>query len=211
MFPLFKKIFLSVVFVTLISLASFGSALAAERCETLYGGGEVCVRTGELQIDKEVWDPDNSKFVDNLGIENHKFTTAEIVTFRLIIKNVGEETLNQIEVTDNLPDFLFFIEGETGRFKIDKLNPGESFEKTFKAQVKSESQLTVPTICVVNTAEARAGDEHDKDTAQLCLTKKVLGITTLPKTGVFGLSYLIAFFIFTALVGFLLIRLNHKP
>ncbi len=205
------KFLLPSILVLSAFLISPVSAKAAERCESQYGGGEICVKTGELQIDKEVWDPDSGRFVDNLGIQNHKFTTAEIVTFKLNIKNVGDETLHDIEVTDTLPDFLFFIEGETGSFKIDRLNPGESFEKTLKAQVKAESELTIPTVCVVNTAEARAGEEHDKDTAQICLTKKVLGITTLPKTGAGSLIYILIFTLFTGFVGLLLIRLNRKP
>jgi len=38
-------------------------------------------------------------------------------------------------------------------------------------------------ICEVNAAEAKSGDEHDRDTAQVCMEQKVLGVATLPSTG----------------------------
>ena len=171
-------------------ILSTAQASAAVRCETQYGGGETCVRTGELQIDKEVLNPDSGSFVDNLGASDHLFRTAEELTFRLKIKNVGDDTLFDIDVTDTLPSYLFFSGGSASSFNIDSLNPGASYEKEIKATVVSESQLPgdKSLICTVNTAEAEANNgEHDRDTAQFCIGKKsvekVLGVTTLPKTG----------------------------
>ncbi len=201
--------FLGVIFLAL----SFGVSLAAERCETLYGGGETCVRTGELQIDKEIWDPQNDHYVDNLGVTSYKFGTAEEIKFSLIVKNVGDETLEDIKVVDELPEYLFFTNGSDDTYYIDHLNPGDSEEIIVYAQVKAESQLPADKslVCVVNVGEAWADDEHDRDTAQLCITKKVLGITTLPKTGAGEVIYITIFFVFTALIGLLLMRLNRKP
>lgn len=178
--------FLSAGFLAgLVLVLSSNKAVAAERCETQYGGGETCVRTGELQIDKEIYDPDNGEYVDNLGPNDYLFKTAEEITFKLKIKNVGDDTLFDIDVKDMLPSYLFFSSGSSDSFEIDDLNPDDSVERTIKATVVAESQLPgdKSLICTVNTAEAKTGDEHDKDTAQFCIGKKVLGITTLPKTG----------------------------
>ena len=37
--------------------------------------------------------------------------------------------------------------------------------------------------CVTNSGEARKDDKSAGDTSQLCISNKVLGITTIPKTG----------------------------
>lgn len=207
-----KKYLLSGLISTLAFLVFASPSLAAVRCETQYGGNEVCVTTGELQIDKEVLDPRNSGvYRDNLFLTDYQFKTSENVTFKLKVKNVGDNTLNNVRVYDNLPSFLFFT-GETAHeFTIEHLNPGDSQEFEVKTRVVAESQLEADRICGVNTAEVWADDDqHDKDTSEVCATKKVLGVSTLPETGnntlffVFGVSLVIAMF------GFALIWLGKK-
>ncbi|MBI4100252.1 hypothetical protein HY439_00725 [Candidatus Microgenomates bacterium] len=159
-------------------------ATAAVRCETQYGGGEVCVRTGQLQIDKEVFNPQENKFVDNLGITSHKFNPADEITFKLIIKNVGDAKFDKVSVSDELPSFLERTAGDLS-FEITDLDPGETVEREIKAKVVSANQIPSDktTICVVNTAKVSSGDEQDKDTAQVCIERKVLGAAIQPVTG----------------------------
>lgn len=159
-------------------------ALAAVRCETQYGGNQVCVATGQLQINKKIWDPGRKEWVDNLYIGDYKFKTSEVVKFKLIVKNVGDNDLRNVKVTDTLPDFLFFTGVTPFEFKFDILGPGVTEEREVEARVVAESQLKVNQDCDVNTAEATSDEgEKDKDTAKLCVTKQVLGVSTLPKTG----------------------------
>lgn len=208
----FRQICLPAAVFILILFVSSQSVFAAERCETIYGGGQNCVRTGELQIDKEILDPDSNSYVDNLGVESHRFGTAEEVTFKLKVKNVGDDTLRNVKVTDNLPGYLFFVGGSSDSYSIDELSPDETVEILVYAQVKAESQLPSDKslICILNTAEAKADDEHDVDTVQLCLGSKVLGVSTLPKTGMGSVIPLTVFFLLTGLIGLILIRLNRK-
>ena len=193
-------------------MLSSNSVFAAVRCETQYGGNEVCVTTGELQIDKEILDPRYAgAYKDNLYLTDYLFKTSDYVTFKLTVKNVGDDTLNNVRITDNLPSFLFFT-GETPHgFTIDHLNPDESESFEVKARVVAESQLEADRICGVNTAEVWAdGDQHDKDTSQVCATKKVLGVSVLPETGdntpliIFGASLAIA------MLGLGLIKVGRK-
>lgn len=179
-----KKLKLIAIFILLFVFSwTAKSILAAVRCETYYEG-EVCVRTGELQIDKEVWDVEGGLFVDNMGLTDYKYAPGEEFTFKLKIKNVGDETFDKVYVKDSLPDYLELISGDL-EFEIDDLTVGETEKKEFKVRVvpadKFPSNKT--TICVVNTAETWSGDEKDKDTAQVCLEKKVLGVKVLPPTG----------------------------
>lgn len=161
-------------------------AFAAVRCETQYGGGQVCVTTGALQINKEVFDPRNNKFVDNLGINDHRFSPGEEVTFRLKIKNVGDATFGKVTVSDTLPSMLELSSGAKD-FELSDLTPGETEEREFKAKAVSSDKFPNDKnlVCVVNAAEVTRGDQRDKDTAQLCLEKKVeaLAPKALPPTG----------------------------
>lgn len=171
------------IFVFLIALILTTKPLrAAVRCETFYEG-EVCVRTGELQMDKEVWDVEDGLFVDNMGLTDYKFAPGEEITFKLKIKNVGDETFAKVYVKDTLPDHLELISGDL-EFEIDDLSPGETEGREFKVRVVSADKFPDnTTICDKNTAEAWSGDERDKDTAQVCMEEKVLGVEVLPPTG----------------------------
>lgn len=182
---------------------------AAVRCETQYGGGEVCVKTGELQIDKEVWDSQNSKFVDNLGLTSYRFSAGEEITFKLRIKNIGDENFSKVEVKDTLPDFLYLTSGDLD-FEINDLAPGETEEREIKAKVVNADKLPSDksTVCVVNTAETWSDDEHDKDTSQICLEKKVLGVT--PVTGPESGLLILSFSLFAAITGFSFLKLSQK-
>lgn len=213
------KSFLIVLLATGAVFASVNSVFAAVRCETQYGGGQVCVTTGNLQINKQVCHTekgddgfykecvvDKDSFVDNLFLD-HKFSTSDKVTFKLFVKNVGDNTLTNVKVIDTLPEY-FFLTGETAReFTIDKLNPGDSKDLFVKTRVVAESQLPSES-CVVNTAEANSSEnEHDKDMAQVCVGKKVLGITSLPKTGPSDTFLILSLSAITGLAGIALIRL----
>lgn len=155
---------------------------AAVRCETQYGGTQVCVTTGQLQINKEVFDPQNQKYVDNLGINDYKFSPGELISFKLSIKNVGDATLGNVAVTDT-PQ-AGFLDLATGalNFNLTNLAPGETRQQELKLRVVDESKLPQNNIiCIINAAEANADNSHDRDTAQICLERKALGVTSTPE------------------------------
>lgn len=151
-------------------------AYAAVRCETQYGGREVCVRTGRLQIDKEVFNPQESKFVDNLGLNDHKFAPGDEITFRLKVKNVGDVKFDSVSVTDSLPSLLELTSGSTS-FTISNLTPGDTRESEIKAKVAASGNFPgdKTIVCIINTAEVNSGGEKDRDTAQVCLERKTVG------------------------------------
>ncbi len=160
--------------------------MAAVRCETQYGGTEVCVTTGQLQVDKEIFDPQNNKYVDNLGINDYKFSPGELISFRINIKNVGDALLSKVTVKDT-PQ-AGFLDLATGALNFDliDLKPGETKQQELKLRVVDASKLPQNNvICIINAAEATAENSKDRDTAQLCLERKVLGVQVkeLPRTG----------------------------
>lgn len=199
-------IFLPIIF-TLFSLNQ--PVWAAVRCEKQYAG-EVCIRTGELQINKVVWDPQNQRFVDNLDVTDHKFSPGEEVVFQLRIKNVGDAALERVEVKDTLPFFLFLTSGSLS-FEVTDLTPGETEEREIKARVVSAESLpnNQSIFCDVNVAEARAGELRDRDTAKVCVTKKVLAVKVLPPTGFQNLSLFLVLAIVTGAAGIALLVLGR--
>lgn len=191
-------------------------AYAAVRCETQYGGREVCVRTGQLQIDKEVLNPQENKFVDNLGLSDHKFAPGEEITFKLKVKNVGDATFNKVSVTDTLPSLLELTSGSTS-FEISDLTVGEIEEREIKAKVTASGNFPQDKtiVCVINTAEAGSGSENDRDTAQVCLGRKVVGpapavAPIIPPTGPEDWLPLLVLSLLTGATGLYLIKLNKR-
>ena len=181
-----NKLSLILIFSILLVLTAITTQpiFATVRCETQYGGGQVCVKTGELQINKKVWDSQNQIFVDNLGITSHKFTSGEEIVFQIEIKNVGDETFDKVDVQDTLPNYLELSSGELF-FTIENLEPGESETREIRVKVVSVDKLPndKTLICDINTAEGWTDSEKDKDTTQICIEKRILGITRLPPTG----------------------------
>lgn len=175
-------------------------------CDEQYGG--VCKEL-ELQIDKKVWDPVSETFVENLGIHDYKFGPKEEedkeIIFELKIKNIGDERFEEVHVKDYLPDYLVHLSGDLD-FIIYDLDPDEEVRKEIKASSVSADKFpdNHSIICVINTAEAWSGDKKDKSTAQVCLERKVLGLTELPPTGPENWLILLPFSLLAGLVGFYL-------
>jgi uncharacterized repeat protein (TIGR01451 family) len=207
----YKDIFMNKLITLGISLvlllAAVKPAAAFVRCETQYGGGETCVKTGELQIDKEIWNPDMEKFVDNMGLNDRKFYPGDEIIFRLKIKNVGDSAFGQVEVRDYLPNVLNLENGDIA-FDLHDLKPGDVREVEIKTTVVEGSEFpdNKTLICDVNTAEAWSGDERDKDTSRFCVAQHVLGATTLPKTGPEYLLVSLLFSSFAGIAGLALIK-----
>lgn len=178
-----KFVFGQLLLVPLLFVLLVGPTrvFAAVRCDTQYGGGETCVRTGQLQIDKKVWDPDSSSFVDNLGLTSHRFISGNEVTFDLKVTNTGDARIDSIVVNDTLPSFLV-PSGGGYSYTISGLDAGASDERQIKAKVVDASKLPSDKtiVCDVNSAETHSGDFSDRDTAQVCVENKVLGTTTIP-------------------------------
>lgn len=164
-----KKVLLLLLFFVLATKP----ALADVSCTTQYGGGQACVTTG-LLVNKKIWDPANGgAFKDNLGLADHRFAPGEEVLFSIDIKNVGDNTLNNVQFTDTLPGFLVWSSGDALSSTINILTPGQTITKTIRTRVISN--LNTPVSCDRNLVLATAGNFSDRDTAQLC-------VGTAPKT-----------------------------
>jgi uncharacterized repeat protein (TIGR01451 family) len=150
----------------LVSLLFIKPVFADVSCTTQYGGGQTCVSTGQLLVNKHVFDPDVNGFVDNT---THAFKAGQGVNFTVDVKNVGDITLSNIHLVDTLPGFLEWAGGDPLDLTISSLAPGEMVTKTIQTRVKGDVG-TANMNCQANLAVATASNGmSDRDTASLCV------------------------------------------
>lgn len=172
-------------------------------CTPLYGGGVTCPRRGEILIDKTVQNPSDGIMVDNLTQFDSKYAPDQNVSFRIRIKNTGDQTLDEVQIKDLMPDFVSFTsgpgtfnqsEGHNGTltFTINNLAPSETRDYWVYGKTFSAGNLPNNLICKLqNRAQARASsDRFAEDIAEFCVEKNALGVTKgglqikeVPKTG----------------------------
>lgn len=195
----------------LLLLLPIGKVFADVSCQTIYGGGQNCVTTGNILVNKRVLrpsiqkaiSPDDCKsqeFVDNLGT-NDPFGPNQLVTFQICLTNTGGTTIQQTEVKDTLPSFVTFVSGPGNfdnntkalTFTTDNLAPNQTRPFIFQAKVIDNSGLPEGVTCVINQVMATTNNgQMSQDNAQFCIQKGVgkgfpvfppPQITTTPSTG----------------------------
>lgn len=194
-----KLIFSAIAGITLSLFLASGSyaSYGSEACQPIYGGGQTCVTTGKILIDKKVLHPTQktkggilSTFVDNLSINDPKYSPLQTVGFQLTVTNTGDSTLSEVKVTDIFPAYLNFVAGpgnfdaaaRTLTFNIVNLNPNES--RKFNIETKVVAPDSLPSgqgvVCVVNQAGALFDNQESKDNSQFCIERKVTAKGGLP-------------------------------
>ncbi|MCL4415439.1 MAG: DUF11 domain-containing protein [Actinobacteria bacterium] len=164
-------------------------------CQPIYGGGQTCEQVGNISVNKTVLNPKTNTFVDNLDVNDVKFSPDQTINFKINITNTGSAKLNKISLRDVFPQFVNFVSG-TGNFEasmkllsftIDGLNPNET--KTFDIQGKVAPNDQLPNdkgiVCVVNQAVAtvEGTGQVSQDNSQFCIQKTVLTAETTTKGG----------------------------
>jgi uncharacterized repeat protein (TIGR01451 family) len=206
------KLIQATILSTLLPVFLFSATpvFSAVRCETQYGGGQVCVKTGSIQINKQVQGKDGS-WNDNLGQQSGTtFKLGEIVTYRLHVSNVGDAKFDTVTVTDTLPGQVQLAEGNLTN-TINNLEAGKSQDIFIKAKVTT-SPSTVDCN-VWNTGEVRTNDnQYDKDMSQICIGEAapVVAPKTLPKSGPEDTFPFLALSAFAAISGLGVLKYNQS-
>lgn len=157
-------------------------------CTQFFGGGDSCVSENkDLTITKQVKEPEGKYFHNNLTDKWFYFQPDHTIVFRLTVKNITNNTLSNIEITDTLSAYLNYQKGD-GTFdaskrtftgKIEKLDKGQSKSLTLTATVKSANSLpdSPSPLCLVNIATAKQNNKQTTDTSTFCLTKQPVSKT----------------------------------
>ena len=181
-----KRLFYTLFLFTALTFFLPNKAFAD--CQALYGGGQTCT-SYSFSLQKFVQVPNQSwnDFVNNLSINDPKFSMSQTVNFRLIVTNTGSNNISSVTIVDTFPQFVSFVSGpgsfnnsnNTLTFVVNNLNVGRS--QTFNLSGKiANSGVPQGITCVVNQA---AGTDNNGDTntasSQLCI-QNVVNVTPTP-------------------------------
>ena len=191
-----KKVFVALItFIAVITLIP--SPVQAQYGQ--YGGQPAPVQT--ILIDKMVGKPSaptkggvvTVQYVDNLTPSDPRFSPGQEVMFKLKVKNTSNVTLNNVTVKDYVPAYIEPVEGP-GTFDsmsrvitwdAGSFAPNE--EKTYFIKMQLTTQDKMPAnkglFCLTNKSQVYNGYASDDDSAQFCVEKTVVGVTTAPKAG----------------------------
>ncbi|MDO8657796.1 MAG: hypothetical protein Q7K55_03585, partial [Candidatus Levybacteria bacterium] len=105
---------MKIVYIFAIALAFYFSLIsqalaagtAAAECQPIYGGGVSCPQVGNIVINKTVKNPKTNDFVNNLDVNDQKFSPDETVRFRITVTNNGDANMSNINVKDIFPEFI---------------------------------------------------------------------------------------------------------
>lgn len=162
------KLFSIFLISAFVFLFSTGIAFASVSCQPVYGGGQTCVTTGNIQVTKTVQNP-------------HTFAPGELVTFNISVTNTGGAIIQQVAIRDLFPpNSSIFVSGpgifdanaKTLTFTTDNLAPNETRNFAIVAKVTDANQLQSGRFCLLNqvTATANTG-QMSQNNAQVCVEK----------------------------------------
>jgi len=175
-----KKYFIAISFLALAFFAMPRPSFADVSCYPIYGGGQTCFTTSNILINKSVQNPKTGQFVDNLGINDIRYSPDQTVTFQIAVQNTGNSKIDRAIVTDTLPSYVSFKSGpgnfdsnsKTLTFEVDNLAVSETRTFTVQAIVNHLNQLPQNQItCVVNQASAQIVQtgQESTDNSQFCI------------------------------------------
>ncbi len=168
-------------------LAAFGvlmiSLLNASRVDAQYYVPKEDKRA--ISVDKKIRPIDSENYYDNISSDVAIFFDGDTLEFKVSVENIGNETLSNIKVEDQLPAnlALVFYPGELNKvnnvitWTIDKLEVGEVKNFLIRARI-SEANKLVNLNKRTNVANVSADGLSDKDDASY-----FIGVKSVPKTG----------------------------
>lgn len=178
-----------------LSLFLVGAVFADTVCQPIYGGGQTCITTGNILVNKTVINPATGQFVDNLGINDPKFSPGQQITFNIAVTNTGASSILQASVKDTLPPTVIFTSSSpNGTFDqnsrtvtwiLDNLKPNETRNLTIQGTIVDASQLVKDVTCdpdkTTNAVVATTNTgQTSTDLARFCIQKGAVTKGGLP-------------------------------
>lgn len=206
-----KLIVKAVFFFAIISISYFNTAAVVKAAggepvygqpvygQPVYGGGVIVPRGGQVLIDKTVQNPASGFMVDHLGPLDPKYRPKQFITFNIVVRNPGDQTLSRVEVKDIFPkkngqkliDFMtgpgeYDSSNDTLNFTVNDLEAGGSRNFTIKGRIVHPSLLAQfeNVICTEpgNIVEASADSQSDRDENRFCIEKEMI-VPSVPPAG----------------------------
>lgn len=182
-----KRIIFFVFF--LLAYVFVPSAYADVSCQPIYGGGQNCVQSGNLLIDKKISNPKTNTFTDSIGINDYAFGPENTIVFQISLTNTGATRISKITTKDIFPQFMNFVSGggnfdsnsKTLSFDVTDLNPNETKTFNITGKIVPANQLPADreVTCLVNQAVAVTNNQVSQDNVQFCVKRNIATGTTV--------------------------------
>ncbi len=138
----------------------------------------------QLVVDKQIKAVTDNNWHENLA--SPIFHRGDLIDFRIIVRNSGDQDLHNIQVRDNLPNYVvpIFYPGdynasqEAISWQIDQLSAGQEVVKTLRVQVDKKANLPNQPLALTNQVVASNGNLSDNDQASFKVAAK-----NLPQAG----------------------------
>lgn len=193
--------------ITFLTFAQTAQAGVGSYGQGPYGqyGGNGTNPNPSIKIDKKVGMPNTTKggtinYVDNMTSTDARFKPGQQIYFQVKVKNTSNVKLTNVVVKDFVPAYAEPIEGpgtfdaktRTVTFTYPELNPGEERTEKFLMQIYPQDKLPTDKGLMCGGSEATNIVEvymngnakaADRDTAQYCVEKEVIGVTKAPSAG----------------------------
>jgi len=188
------KKFLNTILISglLLGALSITPSKALADCQEIYGGSQNCTTSYTFTVQKLVQVPgkDGGNFVNNLSINDAKYSPNQIVNFEINVTNTSSQTIPTITVQDIFPQYLTFTTGSgtfdtnsnTLTFTVNNLNAGKTQTFNLSGTVVNTNSLPVDqgVVCLVNQANGTdSNGDVNTSSSQFCVQNSVLG-STLP-------------------------------
>ena len=186
---------------SIVALTAFAvlSSSAYADCQPIYGGGQTCT-TYSFSVQKLVQTPGKGggNFVNNLSVNDPKYSPSQTVNFEIIVQNTGSQTIPTLNVVDTLPQYVKFVSGSgnydsnsnTLSFTINNINPGQSLTYNLTTQIVDPNFLpsNQGIMCPVNQVNAKDTNGFSVGaSSQFCLQRTPVAtlpvVTSTPATG----------------------------
>lgn len=181
-----KKLF-TIFALSLLLLSFKAENTFASGCTPIYGGGESCPEYS-FSLQKNVQKPGKAggEFVNNLSINDPKYSANQNVTFKVTIKNTGTKRVPSVTIADIFPKYLSFVSGpgnfnsksNTLVFSVSGLSEGQEATYTIVGKIADTNALPNDSgvICQINQAIGTdSSGAVNRASSQFCIQKEVLG------------------------------------
>ena len=182
--------FLAFTGVALADNSVYGGygSYGVQNCQPIYGGGETCVTSNKILINKTIKNPQTGMYVDNLSLNDVRYSANQPISFQLTVTNTGNNSIPVATVSDSFPNYITNITGpgtfdsknKTLTFSVNNLNINESRTYTLSGKIVSGGKLpsNQNVVCLLNQASASVGSETSTDNSQFCVEKQAQTTTT---------------------------------
>lgn len=167
--------------VTTSVVNAAGENYGTNQCQPIYGGGDSCVKTPQVEVNKTVQNPQNQLYVDNLGVADAKFAPTQVVPFKITVKNTTDTKITDLVIKDVLPQNVEYSGGigdydtktKTLTIKLESLEANEVRDFYVQAKVLTKDKLPADqgVVCMVNQSIVTVADKTAQDNSQFCIEK----------------------------------------